>query len=230
MCCQALTSTDIWPVQSLLALKLNGMTLLHAIVKYDPPLEVVARMIEFCPDMPAATDCLRRTPLHVAAGSRASASLIELLAHAHPAACDAQDEERKTPLHFACDSSCVLFESDFHESGSNPRQPPNHEAVAVLLSYSVHAVTLEDDEDMTPLEHAIQSDASMETVKLLQHETRQATQLNEGIQSFISATKSMRIPAYDGEFMSSLGSNKPTKKVKRVSGVESILDDDMSVE
>ena len=205
------------------------MTLLHAIVKYDPPLEIVARMIEFCPDMPAATDCLHRTPLHVAAGSRASASLIELLAHAHPAACDAQDEERKTPLHFACDSSCVLFESDIHESGSIPRQPPNHEVVAVLLSYSVHAVTLEDDEGMTPLEHAIQSDASMETVKLLQqHETRQATQLNEGIQSFISATKSMRIPAYDDEFMSSLGSNKPTKKVKRV--VESILDDDMSVE
>ena len=211
--------------------QLNGMTLLHAIVMYDPPLEIVARMIEFCPEMPAAEDCLRRTPLHVAAGSRASVSLIELLAHAHPAACDAQDEERKTSLHFACDSSCVLFEDDF-ESGITPRQPPNHEAVAVLLSYSVHAVTLEDDEDMTPLEHAIQSDASLETVKLLQDETRQATkvlstyqirppQLNEGIQSFISATKSMRIPAYDGEYMSSLGS-KPTKKVKRVSGVEGI--------
>ena len=171
--------------------QLNGMTLLHAIVKYDPPLDIVAQILEFCPDMPAAEDCLRRTPLHVAAGSRAPASLIELLARAHPAACDAQDEERKTPLHFACDSSCVLFEGDSHESGIIPRQPPNHEAVAVLLSYSVHAVTLEDDEDMTPLEHAIQSNASMETVKLLQHETRRATQLNEGIQSFISATKSM---------------------------------------
>ena len=82
--------------------QLNSMTLLHAIVKYDPPLEIVARMLEFCPDMPAAKDCLRRTPLHVAAGSRAPASLIELLAHAYPAACDAQDEESKTPLHFAC--------------------------------------------------------------------------------------------------------------------------------
>ena len=204
------------------------MTLLHAIVKYDPPLDIVARMIEFCPDMPAAADCLRRTPLHVAAGSRASASLIKLLAHAHPAACDAQDVEGKTPLHFSCDSSCVLFEDDFHERGSTPRQSPNHEAVAVLLSYAVHAVAMEDDEDMTPLEYAIQSDASLETVKLLEDETRQATkvlstyqirppQLNEGIQSFISATKNMQIPAYDGEYMSSLGSNKPTKKAKRVS-------------
>ncbi|KAL7447949.1 hypothetical protein ACHAWC_000228, partial [Mediolabrus comicus] len=94
--------------------QLNGMTLLHAIVKYDPPLDIVAQILEFCPDMPAAEDCLRRTPLHVAAGSRAPASLIELLARAHPAACDAQDEERKTPLHFACDSSCVLFEGDSH--------------------------------------------------------------------------------------------------------------------
>jgi ankyrin repeat protein len=139
------------------------MTLLHAIVKYDPPLDIVAQILEFCPDMPAAEDCLRRTPLHVATRSRAPASLIELLARAHPAACDAQDEERKTPLHFACDSSCVLFESDSHESGIIPRQPPNHEA-----ERSCYAVTLEDDEDMTPLEHAIQSNASMETVKLLQ--------------------------------------------------------------
>jgi ankyrin repeat protein len=174
--------------------QLNGMTLLHAIVKYNPPLEIVARMIELCPDLPAATDCVRRTPLHVAAGLRASASLIELLAHAHPAACDAQDEEAKTPLHFACDSSCVLFEDDFIERGSIPKQPPNHEAVAVLLSYSVHAVTLEDDEDMTPLEHAIQSDASMETVKLLQHETRQATQLNEGYNPSSRQQKACKFP------------------------------------
>lgn len=40
----------------------------------------------------------------------------------------------------------------------------------VLLSYSLHAVTLEDDEGMSPLEHAIMSDASI--VKLLQHATR----------------------------------------------------------
>ena len=44
----------------------------------------------------------------------------------------------------------------------------------VLLSYSLHAVTLEDDEGMSPLEHAIMSDASMQTVKLLQHATRKA--------------------------------------------------------
>lgn len=70
---------------------LNGMTLLHAIVRCSPPLDIVAQMVAICPYMPSTKDCLRRTPLHVAAGSNASASLIELLARANPAACDVQD-------------------------------------------------------------------------------------------------------------------------------------------
>jgi ankyrin repeat protein len=119
--------------------------------------------------MTAAKDCLDRTPLHVAAGSKASASLLKLLADACPAACDVQDEEGKTPLHFACDSSCVLFEEDHDNHGNGTsKPPPNHEAVAALLSYSIHAATLKDDEDMTPLEHAIMSQASSQTVELLE--------------------------------------------------------------
>ncbi len=146
--------------------QLNGMTLLHAIVRYDPPLDIVARMIEFCPRMPAAKDCLQRTPLHVAAGLKASASLLDLLASAYPAACDAQDECGKTPLHFVCDSSCVLFEDDLFD---NDNSIPSQEAVEVLLSYSFHAAILKDDEDMIPLEHAIMSNAKQKTVRLLQN-------------------------------------------------------------
>eukprot|EP00984_Skeletonema_dohrnii_P017400 scaffold7907_cov165-Skeletonema_dohrnii-CCMP3373.AAC.3 len=82
--------------------QLHGMTLLHAAVRYDSPLDVIVEMIRVCPDMPAAKDCLGRTPLHVAAGLKASASLLTILAHACPAACDVQDEGGKTPLHFLC--------------------------------------------------------------------------------------------------------------------------------
>ena len=47
------------------------------------------------------------------------------------------------------------------------------ETVMVLLRYSLHAVTLvEDDEGKRRLERAIMSDASMQTEKLLQHATR----------------------------------------------------------
>jgi len=129
--------------------ELNGMTLLHAAVHFNPPLDIVTQMIRLCPHMTAAKDCLDRTPLHVAAGSKASASLLKLLAHTCPAACDVQDEEGKTPLHFACDSSCVLFEEDHeNDKGNTSKQPPNHESVAALLSYSIHAATLEDDEEL----------------------------------------------------------------------------------
>eukprot|EP00985_Skeletonema_marinoi_P024574 scaffold17184_cov150-Skeletonema_marinoi.AAC.1 len=161
--------------------ELNGMTLLHAAVRFNPPLEMVAQMIRLCPQMTAATDCLGRTALHVAAGSKAkaSASLIKLIALACPAACEVQDEEGKTPLHFACDSSCVLFEDHNDDENDASNQPPNHESIRALLSYSIHAATLEDYEEMTPLEHAIMSDASLKTVKLLQTATSREKALPE---------------------------------------------------
>eukprot|EP00985_Skeletonema_marinoi_P017667 scaffold9743_cov190-Skeletonema_marinoi.AAC.3 len=167
--------------------QLHGMTLLHAAVRYDSPLDVIVEMIRLCPDMPAAKDCLGRTPLHVAAGLKASASLLEILAHACPAACVVQDEGGKTPLHFLCDSSCVLFEEDHHNDNDSKRTP-DHEAVVALLSYSIHAATLEDDEEMSPLEHSIISGASLKTVKLLQSATSKVVSalkdLSRGVEEY----------------------------------------------
>lgn len=71
--------------------QLNGMTVLHAVVRYNPPLDLVEQIIQYCPDMPAVQDCVGRTPLHVAAGSGASVGLLNILAHAYPEACDVQD-------------------------------------------------------------------------------------------------------------------------------------------
>ncbi|KAL7493569.1 hypothetical protein ACHAWT_004982 [Skeletonema menzelii] len=177
--------------------ELNGMTLLHAAVRFNPPLDIVAQMIRICPHLTAATDCLNRTPLHVAAGSKASASLIKLIARAYPAASVVQDEEGKTPLHFACDSSCVLFEdqidvdeNDVSTVSTSDREPPKHESIAALLSISLHAATLEDNEEMSPLEHAIMSNASLKTVKLLQAATRKGMQMLEKEKEIQSRSRS----------------------------------------
>ena len=144
----------------------NGMTLLHAVVRCNPPLDVVAKIIDICPGQLAAKDCLNRTPLHVAAGSSAEPRLIKLIAHAYPASCDATDEDGKTPLHFACDTSCELFEDD----GANRSMPRevSYDTVRALLSESLHAATIEDLDEMNALEYAIMSDAGLNTVKLLQ--------------------------------------------------------------
>lgn len=168
--------------------QLNGMTLLHAAVRYNPPLDVIEQMIEYCPTMPAARDVVNRTPLHVAAGSGASAGLLNIIARANPEACDVQDEGGKTPLHFVCDSSAVLFEDDQNvNNNNNNNRRPNHDAISTLLSYSFHASILRDDEEMSPREHAIRSNASGRTVSLLyscqglarRHQQQQQQQLQQ---------------------------------------------------
>ncbi len=143
------------------------MTLLHAVVRCNPPLNVVAKMLDICPDQLAAKDCLGRTALHVAAGSSADPRLIKLIAHAYPSSCDVTDEDGKTPLHFACDSSCELFEDDAAANKSMPKEVC-HDTVRALLSESQHAATIEDVDEMNALEFAILSDAGLETIKLLQ--------------------------------------------------------------
>ena len=145
----------------------HGMTLLHAVARCDPPLTIVAKMIVCCPDLASATDCLGRTPLHVAAGLGASPDLIKLIAHSWPAACISPDEDGKTPLHFACDSSCELFEDDSNNK-SPSRASPNHDSIRNLLSVCLHAASMEDLDEMNPLEYAIMSDSEIGTVKLLQ--------------------------------------------------------------
>ena len=152
----------------------NGMTLLHAVVRCNPPLDVVAKMVDICPDQLAAKDCLGRTPLHVAAGSSAEPRLIKLIANAYPASCDATDEDGKTPLHFACDSSCELFEDD--DANRSMSREVCHDTVSALLSESLHAATIEDLDEMNALEYAIMSDAGLRTVKLLQHASSKALQ------------------------------------------------------
>eukprot|EP00986_Skeletonema_menzelii_P009053 scaffold4031_cov141-Skeletonema_menzelii.AAC.3 len=147
----------------------NGMTLLHAVVRFNPPLDVVTKMVDICPDQLAAKDCLGRTPLHVAAGSSAEPRLIKLIANAYPASCDATDEDGKTPLHFACDTSFELFEDDAAANSirSTPREVC-HDTVRALLTESLHAATIEDLDEMNALEYAILSGAGLRTVKLLQ--------------------------------------------------------------
>ncbi|KAK1732284.1 ankyrin repeat domain-containing protein [Skeletonema marinoi] len=141
----------------------NGMTLLHAVVKYNPSLHILDAMIDAHGDALMGQDCVGRTPLHVACGTGASAEIIRRLVKAYPQACDLQDEDGRLPLHIACDIECVLFEGDQTE-----RAPPTIDVVRALLSGSLRSVLVEDEDEMSPIEYAIVSDANINVVKLLQ--------------------------------------------------------------
>ena len=145
----------------------NGMTLLHACARYNPPIDIVSHMIMAYPETLGVQDCIGRTPLHVAAGTDASPQLIRLLVKACPGSCNVQDDDGMTPLHLACDSSCRLFEGD----DTYKRGPPLYDTVRHLLKGSLLSATLEDEDEMSALECAIVSDAPIKVVKLLQMAT-----------------------------------------------------------
>ena len=151
----------------------NGMTLLHACCRHEPPLEIIAQMIRLRPELVSAQDRLGRTPLHIAAGCSAHPHVIKLIAHADPATCTVQDEDMRTPLHLACDRYCNLFE-DPHSDDSSDGRDPSYDAIRALLSESLQATMLEDEDEMNPLEYAIMSDADIKVVKLLQKATQKA--------------------------------------------------------
>merc|ERR1712087_558808 len=123
----------------------------------------MGKVIQICPNLPMARDCLNRTPLHVAAGVGASLQVIKYLCLVYPDACEIQDEDGKTPLHCACDVDCKLFEEQLGR-----RELPTYEVIHTLLSASVAPASMEDKGEMSPLEYAIFSKADLKVVKLLQ--------------------------------------------------------------
>mmetsp|Transcript_4776 Transcript_4776/g.9838 ORF Transcript_4776/g.9838 Transcript_4776/m.9838 type:complete len:227 (-) Transcript_4776:154-834(-) len=148
--------------------ELNGMTFLHACVRFNPPAHIVQLIVKLNRESANSVDCLGRTALHIAAGTRADISTIQILTEVCPIAVDIQDEDGKTPLHFACDSSCELFEGDENLQ----RPPPCLDSIKVLLSTSPVSVATEDEDGISPLEYAIMSEASCKMVSLLQKATQ----------------------------------------------------------
>ena len=141
---------------------------LHACVRFNPPSHIIKILLELVPESSRAVDCLQRTPLHVAAGTRCSLPVIKMLSNSYPAAAAIRDEDGKTPLHLACDSDCELFEGDRDAT----RSPPSYEVVATLIKANPNSVPVEDQDGMSALEHAIFSNAPIKVVKLLQYATR----------------------------------------------------------
>jgi hypothetical protein len=146
----------------------NGVMLLHACMRFDPPVYLLLKMIDLYPQALLVKDCIGRTPLHVAAGSGVSSLVMKILIAKYPEACNIQDLVGRTPLHFACDTSSKLFEQD----GEYSRGPLTLDTVRVLLSGSLD-VTLEDANGMDTVKYALLLDTLMEVVTFLQKAAQQ---------------------------------------------------------
>ena len=151
--------------------ELNGMSILHATFRNNPPQTIVKLLLKLVPEAAQCVDCLGRLPLHIATGTRADLVSIQLLATAYPQGCCAQDADGKTPLHMACDTQCELFES-VDDDSETELSPPSLEVVKTLIKANPSCVQLEDQDGMSALEHAIFSDSDLKVVKFLQYCTR----------------------------------------------------------
>ena len=103
--------------------------------------------------------------------------VIKLLGSTDPTTCTILDEDKRTPLHLACDSSCNLDQDENNEitRSKNLQQQqdsaPSYDVVRALLSDSLVASLVEDEDGMNALEYAILSNASLDIVFLLQKAT-----------------------------------------------------------
>ena len=155
-------------------------TLLHACLRYNPPLEVIVKMLKMLSqDERTSTlrtrDCIGMTPLHVAAACCADPMVIKVLGSVDPTSCSILDDAGRTPLHLACDSnsSCNTLQNDKTNNSTQPKQQqqqstPSYEAVHALLSVSLYPALVEDEDGMSALKYAIISDAPLQVVDILQ--------------------------------------------------------------
>ena len=129
--------------------------------RFHPPMDVLRAVADLPPPDPVG-----RSPLHIAVKAGAPPPVVRYLAEMDPAAGATQDKNGRTPLHYAAQS---------YASNYDPRRPddmPKKEAVLQVVRYlcklSPTTVNLEDDEEYTALEYAIENDLDIKVIRSLQ--------------------------------------------------------------
>jgi hypothetical protein len=80
---------------------LFGMTPLHLLCKLpNPPVDIVADLIECAPETLQWSESSGWLPIHLAVASGANLAVLEMLCDAYPDGKIAQDRRLRTPLHF----------------------------------------------------------------------------------------------------------------------------------
>jgi ankyrin repeat protein len=142
-------------------------TILHVICRKNPPLSIIELILQIYPTTVSKLNRNQQYPLHVAAQCGASPEIIKCLSESFPDAVDHADEEGKTPLHLTCESYASTYRAAKSPDGALvSMQDAMIKTVDLLNKPSV--VNLEDEEGMTALEYAIDTNADLRIVKNIQ--------------------------------------------------------------
>ena len=145
--------------------------ILHLACQYQAPTRIIELLSQRYPDSSSSSEKNGRYPVHIACAKGLKPGVIEFLLKAHPAAASIQDDYGKTPLIYACES----YSRNFVTNPANAHQSPDKSLVQVinsLLNHVPQAANVEDDSGMNAIEYAIDSDAPIAVIKMMQEASR----------------------------------------------------------
>ena len=130
-------------------------------------------MLRVYPSSVSNVNNKQQYPLHTAAQSGAAPSIIKSLTDAFIDAADHPDIDGKTPLHLACQHYASAYRPTKHLDGSLVSlQDAMVESIQLLNRPAV--VNMEDEEGMTALEYAIDTNADLRIIKNMQRACEQS--------------------------------------------------------
>lgn len=148
----------------------SAETLLHLALKCQPPMDIILELLGGFPEAVSLPDSMGRLPLHVAVKYGASSAVIRHLLIRNENAAGKQEATGKTPLHLACKT----FAMAYNPNDTKTMEQSFGEIVRMLGDAAPAAVNMEDDQGMSPLEYALDSDCPYPVYRILQKQSQKS--------------------------------------------------------
>ena len=155
---------------------------LHAACRNHAPLDVLRSIHGLRASTVTDVDSNDRTALHHAAAAWNEPAVVKFLLRRNGDAASHQDADGRTPLHLCVHPEDItdngrLFSSARAQMDS--KEPPLVRIIHYLCCVSPASATLDDDEDCTPIEYAIDSELPLLAVQVLRKASETAWKRQE---------------------------------------------------
>jgi len=155
---------------------------LHAACRHHAPLDILRSIHQLRPAAVREVDADDRAALHHAAAAWNDPAVIKFLLRRNGDAASYQDANGCTPLHLCVHPDDVTHggrQLSSARSQMQSKEPPLVRIIHYLCCVSPATATLDDDEDCTPIEYAIDSELPLLAVQVLRKASETAHKRSE---------------------------------------------------
>ena len=155
---------------------------LHAACRRHAPLDILRSIHQLRPSAMREVDADDRAALHHAAAAWNEPAVIKFLLRRNGDAASYQDANGCTPLHLCVHPDDVTHggrQLSSARSQMQSKEPPLVRIIHYLCCVSPATATLDDDEDCTPIEYAIDSELPLLAVQVLRKASETAHKRSE---------------------------------------------------